>query len=611
MNFRTTLILLILLCGAAVFIFFARQSGEPDKNAQQQTNNENGRQLLTIKSEVATKLVIRPGPGAAAGTPTIELIRADGKWKLAQPINWGTSLTEQAQLLDAVTSVKSDRAIDISGNQAAATGLDKPRLLIEVSDAAGKTEKLAIGQLSPLGYLYVRANDEKDGSLVSGGTLSQLLKGDLNELVSSLRDKHPIQVAQTAVKQVRIERGPRQPELVLEKPQEHWKLVKPTQVPAEDPEVSDMISSLTSLEADSFAAPNTDVGLAFDQPRAVITLSTAAPATQPGTAPTATAPATLAGATRITIGEAEIGGDKCWIKVGSTPPVLARVSISKATLEKFTKATPLSLRDRNVLDLDPERVVEVSITTEESSTTQPAKSHTVQLRKRNELEMGPPKPAAPAASQPATQPATQPTAAAAFVSLITLLEADAPATQSATVPAATQPVATPATGPAATQPGTQPATRAAATQPAVAVEPPKPPTKWLLTSSGDARGDDAGVTDLLSRICKLRAMKYLDKIPASAPQATTYVVKLKLSGPGAPTQRVEIRFIDTGDNKTLVGRYGDQIFEVEHSLLNLLKKDFTEPPPGSAPSPQFDPRMMQQFHPGGVPGLPPGIPPEE
>jgi hypothetical protein len=104
-------------------------------------------------------------------------------------------------------------------------------------------------------------------------------------------------------------------------------------------------------------------------------------------------------------------------------------------------------------------------------------------------------------------------------------------------------------------------------------------------------------------------MKYLDSLPPTAAHATAYVVKLKLSGTGNAVQRVEIRFIDTGDNRTLVGRYGDQIFEIDRSLLDLLKKDFTEQP--TPPQPQFDPRMMQQFHPGGVPGLPPGIPPGE
>jgi hypothetical protein len=596
MNFRTTLILLILVCGAVVFLVLANRSGAPSAN-QKTEERDKGRQLLTVKSSSVRSLVIRLGPGAPAGTQTVELTREKDNWRITQPINWLANSMEASRLVDTITSARSDRAIELTGDKAASTGLNPPRLIIELTDDSGNTQKLAIGNRSALGFLYVRINDEAEGVLLSGGPLSQRLAQSSEEMVAALRDRHLLQLGEAAITQLAIERGPAQPPLNLELRGQQWRLTRPTEEPADREEVSALIEALADLKAEKFAdeePPPSSALAGLDRPRAVVTMSTLASATQPATHPAAApaaapAPGMLGGAIRFAIGDADVSGEKCWIRVGTQPPVVARVSLPTSTVKKYLEATPLSLRDRRVLDLDPERIVEVSIA---SSGGAQAESKTIRLVRRDDPRVGPRAPAEPA-THPATAPATQPSArlgVPAFLTATMLLVADAP------------PATLPATQSATTTPSTLPATRAVqSTKPAATAEPPMPPTKWLLASSGDARADDGSADDLVRRISKLRATRYLEKPPVAAGERD-YIVTLQelRRGEGAPS--VIVRITDPGEAKPLIGRFGEFTFELDRSLRDLLKKDFVEPPP----SPMGGPRGLPPGHPPiGIPTGPP------
>jgi hypothetical protein len=727
MNFRTTVILLVLLAGALVFYVAANWSGSADTTSDptpvgKPDDPEKGRKLLAVKADDVRKLVVTPGEGAPAGSKPIEMTQADGKWTIVQPVSWPADSFEGRGFVDAIASARSIGSIDLDAGNLASTGLAKPRFRVELTDAAGKTHKLAVGERSALGHLYVQANDEKTGSLVAGGPLGERLGRGTDKLVAGLRDKQILKIQSFDVKQVEVARGGGAPALALQKGTVDWTLTAPVKEPAESSEVSDLVSAVTGLRAEEFAdeASASSQGASFDRPRAVVTLSAAAPSTQPTTAPAggpSTAPATPAkmpGGVTVVVGQpVDIEGEKAWVKVfgpAATDPVtVAKVSLNQAAVDKLTKATPLSLRDRRVFTAAADQVSELTITTEAPTaggTTQPAgatrpAAKTVRLARRVEKPdaMGPflPKgPAtAPAATQPAaapsapvpsaavpsatpsTQPASGPatkpsallrTGGSPLLALIGLLQA-APTvavephattqptvhqsaetqpsagsltkssstltltgqswtlTSPATGPAATQPasgsldiagagtltltgqsgtLALPATGSATTQPSTQPVptpsatTPSASTQPAatpptatgpatapaavasppIPVEPPKPPTKWVVASAGEADADDAAVTALLSDFGPLRATKYLDKAPPTTqPAAATYVVTVKTVAAGGAVTSHELHVTDPGGESKPVGRYNDLVFEMDREVVTKLKAEFAAKKP--------------------------------
>src|SRR5436190_1355643 len=95
MNFRTTLILFVLVVLGLILFIVANRSGTSDETAREtpSANPNEGRKLLDVKPEDVQKLVIRP----ADGLP-LELARTDAEklpagvtttdWKIVQPAAW-------------------------------------------------------------------------------------------------------------------------------------------------------------------------------------------------------------------------------------------------------------------------------------------------------------------------------------------------------------------------------------------------------------------------------------------------------------------------------------------------------------------------------------------
>jgi hypothetical protein len=296
-----------------------------------------------------------------------------------------------------------------------------------------------------------------------------------------------------------------------------------------------------------------------DEPRLTVWFAKEAPSTQPtqpATGP-ATAPATRPAGTTVAFGQyADVEREKVFVKVAPEPAALAKVSLSQQQWERLSGATPLALRDRRVLDVDPERVEKVTIAIDRAATTQPTsrpaeKRELVLERRRETPQQGP---AAPAATAPA-----------------------------ATAPAATAPAAT---APAATAPATVPTTTAA-TAPATA--PAEPSTKWVIVSEPKGDADDAKVDSLLQGLHPLRVTKYLEAYPTTPP-AASYVLSIHTNAYGDQPAKVhEIKLVETGigADAKVVGQSDDLTFEVDRFVLDRVTGDFAkkkEDAPSAAPS---------------------------
>ncbi|QOV89085.1 DUF4340 domain-containing protein [Humisphaera borealis] len=628
MNFRTTIILLILLIGAGVFFIVANNSEDPPKKASPTAADESGRKLFDVKSADIKKISVVPGAGVANSSQPLEMTKVDDEWKITKPINWAADSFEGGNLVDTIVDLRSSATIDLTDKNRSGTGLASPRYTVELTDTNGKVHKLLVGERSELGRLYVQSGGETaTASVITEGRLAEKLGKGTDGLVANIRDKKLVGISTFDAKQMEITVGGRK--LSLVKDANAWKLTSPVDLAADMSEVSDILTTISNLRADAFSneATATSRGAKFEQPRAVVTLSTAAPATQPATGP-ASQPA--ARTVTVYIGQpTDITEEKVWVKV-SDPASVATVSLSKSSFEKIADATVLSLRDRRVFDLDPETVSEVSLTTETSGATQPSQKQSLKIERRKEnLELGPqmPKPEAGPAAAPATSPATKPSASqsghlswvawastlARGASLTTLLQSEgAPATKPA-VPA-TLPTTMPSA--VASPAGTQPTTTPAAIQPAalpVMPEPPPPPkTKWVLGSAKGADADDATVSNLLFDLHPLRATKFLAAMPAAPagtqpatqPATSVYVLTVKAVAAGGKATTYELKVTDRGGDTKPIGQYQDLIFELDRAFVDKLKNKFDGTDKAPAPPPR--PQGMPQGFPGG--GFPGGFP---
>lgn len=525
MNFKTTVILLVLLVGAGVYIMFDRLR-HGDRDTAEQTTADTKRLFDVKNKDDVTSLTIKP----ADGNEIVITKSADNKWRMTKPVDAAAENWQVDSLVRDLIDLESKAKVD-----PAEKGLDKPRLNVEISAKGGKLIKFAVGEKTQLGDMYIQVAGNSKADVVSADVYDRLTKP-----ANELRDKQLVSVPSTDIKQLTIE-NPDGQKLVLHKTGNDWELTEPKKLPADTTVVTDLLSAVTGLRASDWVAKDSpDVATAqFDKPQMVVAFTTApAPsATQP-----ATAPASQPAWTTITFGRYEdVRHQKVFAKLSDTQAV---VKVAATPIETLTKK-PIELRDKKVLDAIPEQVSKLSIVTDvpagPAPTTKPAKKTEVAIERRKQL--------------PEAAPTTKPVAAAT--------------TQAA----------------ATTRPTTQLATATQAAATTQAATKPAPPSTWALLTDPKGDADDAAVSSLLTELHPLRATKFLETTPTTKPTAQI-VVRFTTEGPGGtPVNNYELRLIDPGGDRPVLAEYNGLSFELPRTFLTKLEGNFAKKPKAETKSP--------------------------
>src|SRR5262245_15827074 len=120
MNFKTTVILLVLLAAVGVVLLVTR-----DVNPKYETPVE--QKLLDITSSDVTRVSFTSDDGKKT---TLE--KSDGKWRLADPVKAPAEEMAASGLVDALVALKSRGQVDTGP----ATGLDAPKFKVELATKA-------------------------------------------------------------------------------------------------------------------------------------------------------------------------------------------------------------------------------------------------------------------------------------------------------------------------------------------------------------------------------------------------------------------------------------------------------------------------------------------
>lgn len=534
MNFKTTTILLVVLAVVGLVVFFTRDTGETPGQTQQPAGK-----VLTLKAEDVASLTIEPRDGQK-----VSLKRDDTNWLITEPLSAPAETWTVEDLLRTLAELESRGRVELTSQQVAAAGLDQPRFVVTVTDKSGKSTKLQVGQRAAAGgSLYVRKEGEGAADIVEARLYEQLDKP-----LDDFRRKRLIDVASTGVMQLKVQT----PDGILElhRGEEKWRIVQPRPMPADETAVSDLLMAVTGLTASEFvASPGEPKRYQLDAPSATVSFTTAAPSEVPDLI-AATAPS--GAATGPTTGPATAPATQpVWhtVKFGRYDDVLKKnvyvslddgKSVAKvpANVLDRVRKTPLELRDKQVLSIQPGQVSRVALDIHRAATTQPATRPAEDRKVVLERE----KRTTPAAPEPPVAPTTEP----------------------ATAPTATAPTTEPATSPT-TEPTTQPATEAA-TQPA------EPASEWKLVSADRADANDDAVRELLQLLNPLRATRFRESAPTSQP-VNRYELTVETAG-----ERHVLRVTDLGDAEPLLAEYNGLVFEVERSLADKLTADFAKNP---------------------------------
>jgi hypothetical protein len=522
MNFKTTIVLLILLAGAGIAVYFTSQSKPADQTAQT-TTTTTGKKILNIEPGDVEQLTIAP-----ADAKQIVLKRDGLGWHMLEPVNAPADMNSPSEILSDLAAMTSTGRVSESGADAAATGLSPPQFKLEIQTKGGRTTKLDIGSRTGTGdQLYVRLDGQDQDDLVQADIYDLLDKP-----ASDFRKKKLLDVDTAQVQQVQVDRP--EAKLVLEKFGSNWIIRQPSVMPADTSAVTDLIMGLSNLTANDFVA-ETDPNPArygLDDPTLSVSFSTAAPTTKPS-ATVSTQPTTLSSGTTVKFGLLDVRKQYVYV---STSDSTAVAQLPVSSMDAFKK-TALDLRNKEVLNVDPASVSHITIQTN-----------------------------LPATTKPTTRPASE---TVVTIERRPLATTTAPSAAHATA-SATQPLAS-------TGPTTSPAT-VAASEPAVKhsiwqVTSVKPPT-----DAGDSKVDA-----LLSAFHPLRVTEY-EAAPTTAPAtADHYTITIECPPPLISSYKIELT--DPGDSLPLTGSYNGLTFQVDRSLLDKIKADFTKlDEPAAAPS---------------------------
>lgn len=392
MNFRTTLILLVVLIAVGLVILFTRDVNPADKPLSTDESK-----LLTIASADVTRISVVGDDGQK-----IVANKTDGKWHLTEPVKGAAEESTVVALVDGIANLKTRGQVDAGGTNAGNVGLDAPRFKVEVTTKDGKTTKLDIGSRTATGgSMYVKREGQTKADVVNV-TISDTLEKPLKDW----RSAKLFEVGSTAVSQLRI--ATTQGSVAIEKQGGDWKVSAPTSMPADPTVVSDLAIALTSLRAEDFVSSTTSPELTkrygLEKANLSIAFSTAAPSTQPS----ASQPAL----TTIQFGGYDdVMKKNVFASISDQP---GYVKVAAASLEQFKKK-PIELRDKKLLSIEPDHVTKVTIETDKPATTQPttreASKETVVLARNQQVVSASPStapstgPASQASSQPAEPPA--------------------------------------------------------------------------------------------------------------------------------------------------------------------------------------------------------------
>src|SRR5688500_16458498 len=534
MNFKTTLVLIVLLAVAAIALFVTNRKGDTE-SADTSTTAGEGKKLIDVASDKVTKVTVAPSIGEKF---TLEKTGTD--WRLTEPVSAPAESFAVDSLVRAITDARSRGAIEGADATSGATGLSNPSYRVDVV-ADGKTHTVNVGAKSSVGgNVYVSVGDGKEAYIVPVSLAEQLEKP-----LSDYRKTQLVDVASKQVKQLVVSDKDGKVTIRAHKQGEDWPLGDPAKMPAETSASDDMIFAATGLRAVQFVSESAADAPKYqlNKPQLTVALSTEAPATQPATQP-ATAPTTAPASGKTTVfgRHDDVLKKNVYAMVSGTPSI---AKVAATAIESFNKK-PLELRDKRAVNIDPEQVSKLSFTADVAATTQPtskpASKREVSLRRRVESAvLGP--------AVPTTKPAGEPASAGG------------------------SPTSAPTTTPATTQASTAPAAPEL--------------SKWELLSDPKGEASDAKVDAILTALHPLHAQKYLEAVPTTQAQpAATYTINVTTQAAGgAGTAQHQFRLIVRCDDQPLLGEYNGLVFELDRAILRQLAGEFTKGAAAASPTP--------------------------
>lgn len=274
MNFRTTLIIIVLLAGigGAYFLFFQESPDETSANEKQRIH-----QVYGIAKENVQQVEIS---FADAAYQNLKLVKdTTGDWQLENPFHANADGEKVNQMLDDILNKRVKQNLEVTG--LTQYGLDTPSITLSLwTEGTSPAATFFIGKKAINFSVYVKEKSEAHIFLIESSALDDLTKSP-----TDLRSRSVITFSTETVSNIQIERRDKgltsQPSTVnCEKRGDTWLVTHPIEAKADAEEIETLLSELRALQVSTFEADTVEANVpvrlensGLDTPRIQIELT--------------------------------------------------------------------------------------------------------------------------------------------------------------------------------------------------------------------------------------------------------------------------------------------------------------------------------------------------
>src|SRR3989440_7239518 len=241
MKWKTTLLLFVIATGVFAYLFLIERHRPGTEEAARQSQN-----VVNFDRNKIDGLIIQNGDDK------IDIRRHDDKWRLETPIKDQADASLVTNLLSELENWQKDASIsakemEADKNKLADYGLANPKLRLKLIGQGAPPEILFGKDAALEGRMYVRFENSKETFLAN-----QSVKKSFDKKPDEFRDRKLTDLIMAQV--VRVVLKTSAGEMELQKKGDHWDIVKPLHVRADDQKVSDLIAQVTTARIQQFVA---------------------------------------------------------------------------------------------------------------------------------------------------------------------------------------------------------------------------------------------------------------------------------------------------------------------------------------------------------------------
>ena len=252
MNFRTTLIIIVLLVGigGAYYLFFQEPSDQTTADEKPLIH-----QVYGIARDTVQQVEIS---FADAAYQSLKLVKdGTGNWRLTTPIQVDADSESVSQMLDDILNKSIKQTLEVT--ELAQYGLDTPSIVLSLWTTAetSPASTFFIGKKAINFSVYVKEKSEAHIFLIESSALD-----DLTKSATDLRDRSVIKFNTETISKVQFAHKDKASNTIdCEKRDGTWHVVHPLEAKADAEEIESFLSELRSLKVSTFEADGADANV--------------------------------------------------------------------------------------------------------------------------------------------------------------------------------------------------------------------------------------------------------------------------------------------------------------------------------------------------------------